>query len=300
MKKYKLLISIIAIMLCAGCSLNAPPAETQVTQNSELADAQNQKASVLDNAVNNTPAVVNEDGVIELKFKNTFSNDYLDSISGQKVTMTGYISTLSPINGEFAYLMNLPYQSCPYCIPGTSEIYNTIAIYAKENSKIEFTESPVTVTGVLETGKFTDAFGYEYNVRIKDVTVKEADVSKLSQNILIYNAVSQEGIIDDINNVFMALDRMIFYDYYQQYYGMTLESIENYDVDIINSIISKLKAISETDYRDLVATLEKTANIADKANVNITNKNYTENKNLQRDLEEVFREFSIWMTKYEM
>jgi len=291
-----ILTALTIVTLCAGCSLNKPPVESQ---NNVISTQENGKANVL-NSIQSEPPVVNREGFIELKFKNTFSNEYLESISGQKVTMTGYISTLSPINGEFAYLMNLPYQSCPYCIPGTSEIYNTIAIYAKENSKIEFTESPVTITGVLETGTFKDAFGYEYNVRIKDVTVKNADVDKLSNNILIYNAISQEGIVDEINNVFMSLDQIVFYDYYQQNYGMTLDGIENFDTDIIKGIISKLKAISSTDYSDLVGTLETTIEIAEKANINVTSKNYEENKKLQESLNQVFRDFSIWMTKYEM
>lgn len=297
MKKYILLV-LTAITLCVGCSINQPPIESNTEIDNKVA-LENSKSSILNDIEGETP-VINSDGYIELKFKNTFSNNYLESISGEKVTMTGYISTLSPISGEFAYLMNLPYQSCPYCIPGTSEIYNTIAIYAKTNDKIKFTESPVTVTGILETGIFTDAFGYEYSVRIKDVTVKDADVDKLSKNVLIYNSVSQEGIIDDINNVFMSLDRIVFYDYYQEYYGMTLDSIENFDTDIIKTIISKLKAISPTDYNDLIATLENATEISEKANANVSAKKYEENKNLQPDLEQVFKEFSIWMTKYEM
>lgn len=298
--KKAIITGVTTLFLCVGCSLNVPPAESQMNRSNEINVAQNEKASIFDNEIDNVQTIINEEGYIELKFKNTFSNDYLRSISGKKVTMTGYISTLSPINGEFAYLMNLPYQSCPYCIPGTSEIYNTIAIYPKKNGKIEFTEKPVTIEGILETGTFTDAFGYTYNVRIKDVITKNVDVDKLSENVLIYNAISQEGIVKDIDNAFIELDKIVFYDYYQQQFGMTLDSIEIFDTDIINTIISKLKAINENDYSDLIGTLKKTITISDKANKNVEEKKYDENKKLQDELNEVFREFGVWMTKYEM
>ena len=55
----------------------------------------------------------NGDEVTKLKFKNTNSDSYINSLDGKMVSITGYLSTLSPLDGKFAYLMNMPYQSCP-------------------------------------------------------------------------------------------------------------------------------------------------------------------------------------------
>ena len=54
---------------------------------------------------------------IKLSFKSASTFDYLKSIDGQTVTINGYMATSSPVDGSFMFLMNLPYQSCPFCVP---------------------------------------------------------------------------------------------------------------------------------------------------------------------------------------
>lgn len=258
------------------------------------------KANILAGNITDALNVATDKGVVELKFKNTNSDEYVSSLNGKKVKMTGYISTLSPVNGKFAYLMNMPYQSCPYCVPGTSQIYNTIAIYAKENSKIEFTNDPVTVEGTLETGTFTDEFSYEYGVRIANATVKKADVSKLSQNILMYSAISEEGIVDEIYATINGIDQIVYYDYYEYYYQVSPDTLSPFDTGRITTVIGKLKGISTENYKDIISVLESARTIALSANKNLTDKNYEKNKELQPELDNVFRGFSTWMAKYEM
>ena len=33
---------------------------------------------------------------------------------------------------SFMFLMNLPYQSCPFCVPNTSQLSNTMEVYPKK------------------------------------------------------------------------------------------------------------------------------------------------------------------------
>ena len=80
-----------------------------------------------------------------LSFSQAQSISEMEKLDGEKVTILGYMSTLSPVSGEFMYLMNLPYQSCPFCIPNTTTLSNTIAVYAKD--EFEFTDSAIRVTG---------------------------------------------------------------------------------------------------------------------------------------------------------
>ena len=196
--------------------------------------------------------------------------------------------------------MNLPYQSCPYCVPGTTEIYNTMAIIAKKNKRIDFTDSPVTAEGILKTGSFTDDFGYSYNVRIEDVVVKEADASALSKNALRYNALTQEKIIDEINNIFMSLDEIIFYDYYEAQYGTDINSIQSFDMGRIATVIDKINAISKTDYTDIIEILQTAKRLAETANKNLAAGSIEDNKKIQNSLEQVFMSFGNWVTQYEL
>ncbi|MBQ7668342.1 MAG: hypothetical protein IJS47_03350 [Clostridia bacterium] len=322
--KRRLLIAMIAVLLCVGCDNNNEPIETpvstppveeqpveeqpveeqpveeQLLETSDGPKTQEERAKILEQIAEVPENNEAKNGVLELKFRSTLSLDYLKSISGQKVKMTGYISTLSPINGEFAYLMNLPYQSCPYCVPGTTEIYNTMAIIAKKNKRIDFTDSPVTAEGILKTGSFTDDFGYSYNVRIEDVVVKEADASALSKNALRYNALTQEKIIDEINNIFMSLDEIIFYDYYEAQYGTDINSIQSFDMGRIATVIDKINAISKTDYTDIIEILQTAKRLAETANKNLAAGSIEDNKKIQNSLEQVFMSFGNWVTQYEL
>ena len=66
-----------------------------------------------------------------LSFSQANSVEAMQKLDGKQVNIIGYMSTLSPINGSFMYLMNLPYQSCPFCVPNTTQLSNTMAVYAK-------------------------------------------------------------------------------------------------------------------------------------------------------------------------
>ena len=181
-----------------------------------------------------------------------------------------------------------------------SAIYNTLAIYAKSNEKIEFTNEPVTVKGTLEIGNFKDEFEYEYSVRIKDAEVTKADVAKLSENILMYSAISQEGLVDEMNGAINEIDLIIYYDYYETYYGMSPEDLVKFETVKIDKIISRLMAINATAYSDIIKVMKEAKRLAITANENLDSGNYEKNKALQTELDNVFYGFSAWMAKYDM
>jgi hypothetical protein len=110
-----------------------------------------------------------------LSFSQAQSITEMEKLDGKTVTIIGYMSTLSPVSGKFMYLMNLPYQSCPFCVPNTTQLSNTMAVYAK--SEFKFTDRAIVVTGTLEFGDFTDEFGYQYSYRIKDATYAVLDTA---------------------------------------------------------------------------------------------------------------------------
>ena len=62
-----------------------------------------------------------EDDYTKLSFKSTLKYDYLSELNDEKVTINGYIATSSPPNGSFIFLMNMPYQSCPFSFERTKD-----------------------------------------------------------------------------------------------------------------------------------------------------------------------------------
>jgi len=236
------------------------------------------------------------DGVTKLSFKESVSMDTINSLNGKKVMMTGYMSTLSPLDGKYIYLMNLPYQSCPFCIPNTTTLSNTIAIYAKSGNSFSFTDKPITVEGTLVTGNFTDGFGYNYKYKIENATIKDADIDKLSQNIKMYSAISQDGLLQEILSLVMQTDANIYYDEY----GFNPEELKEVSISDIDICISKLSAISKTDYNDLIDNLKKLKEINEVVNKNIADKKYEENKAKQEDIYNIYDFIGRWINKYEL
>ena len=109
--------------------------------------------------------------IIHLSFQSASTFDYLKSIDGKTVTINGYMATSSPVDGSFMFLMNLPYQSCPFCVPNTSQLSNTMEVYPKNGKSFPFTNQAIKVTGKLKVANsqdefFTDRYGYEFNFMI--------------------------------------------------------------------------------------------------------------------------------------
>lgn len=283
MKRVFILMLTVGMLACAGCGNN---------QTNKDNTTSNTNTSVKDTL--NIPKP-DENGIITLKFKNTNSNEVISALNGKKVSITGYLSTLSPLNGEFAYLMNMPYQSCPFCIPGTAAISNTLAIVSGNNKKIEFTDLPVTVTGILETGEFSDEFGYEYGVRLNNVTVENADVDKLADSVKKYNLLAENGVVANIYNSIMTVDTTVFYDYYE------LEAPEKILLDGINYTKSSLEQYnSNGDYDKLVDVMNDLINLSNEVNSKIAQGDYSLFGEYQNELQDIYYVFANWMAEGEL
>lgn len=311
----KKLLIIICLLCLVGCAQNdtklEPEQSPTVLQDNEGEEAKvsdNQETKNEDKVKEQQSSIINvkdeknvsiskegDNGVTVLKFKNTNSNETINALSGKQVSITGYISTLSPLNGEFAYLMNMPYQSCPFCVPGTSEISNTLAIYAGNKSKIKFTDQPVTVVGTLETGNFVDDFGYEYGVRLNNVTINKADVDKLSASIKQYNLLAENGVVSQIYNSIMSADASVFYNYYE------LEKPEKIEMDFINSTKTTLEGYNEKgEYNQLISTMGNLIDLCSRVNTDVGLGDYSKFISYQRELQNVYYTFSVWMSEGEL
>ena len=145
----------------------------------------------------------------KLSFAESASLDALKALDGKPVALTGYMATLSPLSGEYIYLMNLPYQSCPFCVPNTQQLANTMAVYAAKGSSFTYTDRPVRITGKLE-------YGYSYNYRIVDAKSEVVDLSQVSSEYALYQSLAEDGVIADVNGMF---DYLLFVCQWTEYQG---------------------------------------------------------------------------------
>ena len=120
--------------------------------------------------------------------------------------IVGYMATVSPVSGKYIYLMNLPYQSCPYCIPNTQQLSNTIAVYAKGGDKFKFVDGPINVKGTLETGNFEDEYGYTYSYRIANAVYTAVDSKEASAKLALWEKISNAEIASDVYSMFDYID----------------------------------------------------------------------------------------------
>ena len=97
-----------------------------------------------------------ETQITKLSFKSAAGYDYLKSIDGSTVGISGYMATSSPVDGSFMFLMNLPYQSCPFCVPNTSQLSNTMEVYPKEGDAFAYTSQAINIVGTLVVAEKED------------------------------------------------------------------------------------------------------------------------------------------------
>lgn len=272
--------------------------------------------------------------VTKLSFADSASLDTLKALDGKNVTITGYMATLSPLNGEYIYLMNMPYQSCPFCVPNTNQLSNTMAVYAASGSKFEFTDRPVQISGTMRVADRVDDYGYSYNYYIDDASYTAVDLSSVSQEYALYQSLAEDGVIADVNAMF---DYLMFVcqwtEYTSSYTDESGQQITFYlypgDVtsilesdglngyatqaspDYFPGLISRVNAVSSTGLTELTDVLSAAQAVEQYARAELESGNYTydeaadkytltNSEELYNRFYEVYAAFSTWLTQYEL
>ena len=267
-----------------------------------------------------------------LSFSASNSIKEIEALNGKNVTIMGYMATLSPVSGKFMYLMNMPYQSCPFCKPNTTQLANTMAVYAPKGKTFEFTDQAIRVYGKLEVGAFTDEFGYEYNYRITDAVYEVVDMASLSPKHALWQSLASSGVIADIYSMF---DYLYFVCQWSDYtFNMLDENGEEITVwfwsgDVMNyleddkfgykketsedyfpGLIRAVRAVNATEFEDLVKILEDSAAVSrfalddlyagnnhmDAENERCIQNNYDD---LYLMWQDVYYRFGDWMARWE-
>ena len=276
------------------------------------------------------------DGAKLLSFSQAQSIEEMEKLDGKTVSIIGYMSTLSPISGSFMYLMNLPYQSCPFCVPNTTQLANTMAVYAKSSDGFEFTDRAIQVTGVLEFGDYTDEFGYEYTYRIKDATYTILDTDKLDPKIKLWQQLASTDVIADVYQMYEYLNFLYFWPTYTaqfegggdylypddaKYFYQTDGAQYNYgyQAGYFDNLIATVESVSKTDFTALVENIRKAEALAAEAIAEIEAGNYVSvveysgqfgdgrpqymmNRSAEFEamMQETYAEFAEWLATWEL
>ena len=271
-----------------------------------------------------------------LSFSQANSVEAMQKLDGKQVNIIGYMSTLSPINGSFMYLMNLPYQSCPFCVPNTTQLSNTMAVYAKNGDSFEFTDRAIKVTGTLEFGDYTDEYGYEYGYRITDATYNEVDMSEMSDKMKLWQQLASTDVISDVYNMYEYVNFLCFWPTYTAEFEDGKDYL--YPTDAINfietegaqfnygyaegyfdSMINTIEEVSTTDFITLVENIKKAKSLAERAFADLKAEEYATTDEYsgsfgdgrsqykmnnadtyEKEMEAIYREFAEWLAEWEI
>lgn len=272
-----------------------------------------------------------------ISFSEAASVEYLKTLDGKKVSIIGYMSSLSPVSGSFMYLMNMPYQSCPFCIPNTTQLSNTMAVYAKKNSSFKYTDRAILVTGTLNFGNYVDDYGYVYNYRIENATYSEVDTSDMSDELRLWQSLASTGVLQDIQAMYEYVNFVCFWyayttkingvkDYLQPSYAEKIIKEDGapynygYVPGYFDGLISRIEAVDKEAFSELVQNIRDAQALANSALSELENGNYhpepeksggyfgdgrtmykfDKADEFDAEMQKVYGNFSLWLASWEV
>lgn len=281
-----MLIILTSIFSLVGCSDNKTTIEIE-----NKSDIKKSKSML------NADRIMS-DGSYQIRFSDLVSLNDLKEYNNKTVTAIGYLSPIASYDRSFGYLMNLPYQTCPYCVPGDDKITNTIAIFAKSGKQIDFTEAAIMVRGTLKLEPYTDQYGYSYNYRIIDATIEEADTSELGEKIVLYNKLANKEVLTKLMDTLYLVDENVYYDEYTA----NGHKYERRIVDLTNleTVIKDLESFNQEDVSILLNTATKLKEIAVDTNKLIEEEKYDKILEYKERTLQLFYDIGSWMSIYEL
>ena len=242
--------------------------------------------------------------ITKLSFQAASGYDYLKTLDGTQVSISGYMATSSPVDGSFMFLMNLPYQSCPFCVPNTSQLSNTMEVYPKNGKAFSYTNQAIKVVGTLvvaesEDEPFTDMYGYQFNFKITDAEYTIIQAKDLSEDIALWQKIAQTDVVSDIYQMYDYVNFLCAWNSY--YFNASTDENGNtipgfcmgpedalsmlqtegaqyhygYAEGYFDEIVEKIESVDPNAFADLTANVRKAETLAAKALQELENGNYT-------------------------
>jgi hypothetical protein len=209
-----------------------------------------------------------------------------------------------------------------------------MAVYAAKGTKFDYTDRPVKITGRMELGDFTDEYGYTYNYRIADAGYEVVDLSQVSSDYAMYQAMAEDGVIADVNSMF---DYLLFVCQWTEYQGSGVDGngqqityylypgdVENVLVDdgdygyaaqanedYFPGLISRVKNVGGDSLTELTEIIDDAQDLEQDARNELGEQRYSYDEaadkyildnsdELYNRFYEIYGRFSQWLTKYEL
>ena len=252
---------------------------------------------------------------ISLSFKQAAGYDYLKSINGKTVAINGYMATSSPADGSFIFLMNMPFQSCPFCVPNTSNLANTMEAYPKKGTKFDYTAQAIRVTGRLVVAEdpekpFTDLYGYQFSFKIEDASYRILKDADLSAEMQLWQDLSSSGIVNDLYEMYNYVNFVCKWPTYKVnsytdkngnpvtgYYLYASDALNYLEKDgaqynygykegYFEGLKNRLRKISADGFNDLIDNISSAEQLSKEAIADLKNGEYTSEKKYVEEFEQ--------------
>lgn len=133
--------------------------------------------------------------------------EYLKTLDGATVSISGFMTTQMPTDGSYAYLTSLPWQESPFLSSNGTQLSNTVAVYANHGTHFAHLTEAIKVIGTLEVAEneenlLTDNFGYKAFCRILDANYVKMDSDELTGDMAVWQKLAEENVINDIYRMF--------------------------------------------------------------------------------------------------
>lgn len=212
MKKKGLLFFVGCLLSLCACELRGAPSFSSDPEEEETS-SQNDNNPNEEGNNNNVDYAQDDFGknAVKLSFKSAASYEYLQTLNNKQVTINGYMATSSPVDGSFIFLMNMPYQNCPFCKPNTSQLSNTIEVYPEAKEKFSYTSSAIKIVGTMVVAEdinkpFTDPFEYEFVFKVINADYRILKDSDLPSELALWQRFANTTLITDIYKMFDYID----------------------------------------------------------------------------------------------
>ena len=242
-----------------------------------------------------TSLTKDSNNMYSLKFKDMVKIDTLKEIQGEKVTINGFLAASSPLDGRYAYLMNIPYQTCAFCVPNDEQLVNTLAIYPEKGKTIDFTERPVKIEGTLVFDTLTDSQGYTYDYYLKDVKVVDINIDGLEDEIRTYTAIIDKGYATTFASLMSDLYAVINYEEFEG----TSDILKPIQLKKIDELDAMFEGLDKEEYVELLQINQDLRMLALAINENIAKKDYVALKALNENGQKIYNDFQYWLSKPE-
>lgn len=231
--------------------------------------------------------------VFEISFASAVSFDEIQKLDGKNVSIVGFMSTSSPLHGKYIYLQNMPYQSCPFCVPNTNTLANTLAVYAPKGKNFKFVDIPLRVTGVIKVEDVTDELGFHYTYRLINASVEKADITAMSKEIQIYTELVDRGFALTFTDTIGPLFKIINYEKF----NITEADIDIIATEEIEEIRGMFNGLNPDEYKDIISVVDRLETLIKKINELIVLKDFTSLKSYSDEAQNIYKDFYSWLVK---